>query len=136
VYSPLKENKNFKESFMEQVAIYIGIGIAGGVLSGLFGVGGGIVIVPLLTLVVGMGQHKAQGMSLGIIVFCIFTMLNYFKKGYVDYADLKIIAIIGIGFIIGGFLGSTAASALPGVVLKKCFAVFMIIVACKMLFFK
>jgi uncharacterized membrane protein YfcA len=121
---------------MEQILVFVLIGVGGGILSGLFGVGGGIIIVPLLTFFMSMEQHKAQGISLGVIVFCAFTMINYFKRGYVDYSDLKVVAIIGLGFILGGFLGSTFAAAIPGAVLKKCFAIFMIIIACKMLFFK
>ena len=111
----------------------IAIGIAGGVLSGLMGVGGGIILIPLMIAFLKMNQHQAQGTSLAIIVLSLFSMLVYYKKGYVN---LGIAALIGIGFIIGGFLGAHFASSLPESVLRKCFAVLMIIVACKMLFFK
>ncbi|MDR1952450.1 MAG: sulfite exporter TauE/SafE family protein [Elusimicrobiota bacterium] len=118
---------------MEQLAVYIAIGLAGGILSGLFGVGGGIVLIPLMTIFLKMGQHSAQGVSLGVIMFSLFSMLIYYKKGFVD---LKIVLLIGLGFIIGGLISSNIAVALPETVLKKCFAVLLIVVACKMLFFK
>ncbi|MDR0822983.1 MAG: sulfite exporter TauE/SafE family protein [Endomicrobium sp.] len=117
---------------MPVLATYILIGIAGGVLSGLFGVGGGIVLIPLMTIFLGMSQHSAQGTSLGIIMFSFITMLVYYKKGFVN---LNLVLLIGIGFVIGGFLGAQAAGLIPGAILKKFFAVLMIIVAVRMLFF-
>jgi uncharacterized membrane protein YfcA len=118
---------------MEQLAIFIAIGIAGGILSGLMGVGGGIILIPLMTFFLHMGQKQAQGASLGIIMFSIVSMLVYYKNGYVD---LKVVALIGIGFILGSLLGSNIAIVIPAGILRKCFAILMIIVACRMLFFK
>jgi uncharacterized membrane protein YfcA len=112
---------------------FIAIGLAGGVLSGTFGVGGGIILVPLMTLLLKMPHHQAQGTSLGIIAFSIVSMLVYHKQGLVD---LKVVGLIGIGFVIGGLLGSHIALAIPEHILRKCFAVFMIIVACRMLMMK
>jgi uncharacterized membrane protein YfcA len=119
---------------MEQgLIVYILIGLAGGIMSGLMGVGGGIILIPLMTLLLGMTQHQAQGTSLGIIMFSFVSMLVYYKKGYVN---LNLVFLIGIGFVIGGFISSQIVSMIPAAILRKCFAVLMIIVACRMLFFK
>ncbi|MDR2426194.1 MAG: sulfite exporter TauE/SafE family protein [Endomicrobium sp.] len=116
-----------------ETAICIGIGLAGGVLSGLMGVGGGIILIPLMIIFLKMTQHQAQGTSLAIIMLSFFSMLVYYKKGYVN---LIVAALIGIGFIAGGFIGAYFAASLPENLLRKCFAVLMIAVAVKMLFFK
>ncbi|MDR1196078.1 MAG: sulfite exporter TauE/SafE family protein [Endomicrobium sp.] len=116
-----------------EIAVCIGIGLAGGVLSGLMGVGGGIVLIPLMVIFLKMTQHQAQGTSLAIIMLSFLSMLVYYKKGHVN---LGIAALIGIGFIAGGFIGAHFAASLPESLLKKCFAVLMIAVAAKMLFFK
>jgi uncharacterized membrane protein YfcA len=116
-----------------ELTTYILIGIAGGFLSGLMGVGGGIILIPLMTIFLGMTQHQAQGTSLGIIMFSFVSAMVYYKKGYVN---LTTVLLIGIGFIIGGLLGSHSAAALPDIVLKKCFAILMIVIAVRMLFFK
>ncbi len=116
-----------------EIITCVGIGLAGGILSGLMGVGGGIVLVPLMVFFLKMTQHQAQGTSLAIIMLSFFAMFTYYKKGHVD---LGIAALIGIGFIIGGLIGAHFATALPENVLKKFFGVLLIIVAAKMLFFK
>ncbi|MCL2390195.1 MAG: sulfite exporter TauE/SafE family protein [Endomicrobia bacterium] len=111
----------------------LGIGLAGGILSGLMGVGGGIVLIPLMIIFLKMTQHQAQGTSLAIIMLSFVSMMVYYKKGHVN---LGIAALIGVGFIVGGLIGAYFATSLPEHVLKKCFAVFLLIVAFKMLFFK
>ncbi|MDR3113237.1 MAG: sulfite exporter TauE/SafE family protein [Endomicrobium sp.] len=113
--------------------ICIGIGLAGGVLSGLMGVGGGIILIPLMIIFLKMTQHQAQGTSLAVIMLSFFSAFVYYKKGHIDIAAA---AFIGVGFIIGGFIGAYFASSLPSDILKKCFAVLMIIVAIKILAFK
>ncbi len=116
-----------------ETGICIGIGLAGGILSGLMGVGGGIVLIPLMIFFLKMTQHQAQGTSLAIIMLSFVSMLVYYKKGHVN---LGIAALIGIGFVIGGLIGSYFATSLPEHILRKCFGVLLIIVAVKMLFFK
>lgn len=115
------------------IAICVGIGVAGGLLSGLMGVGGGIILVPLMLAFLKFNQYQAQGTSLAIIMLSFFSMLVYYKKGHVD---LGIAALIGLGFIVGGFLGANFAVSLPESLLRKGFAILMIIVAIRMLFFK
>ncbi|AKL97671.1 sulfite exporter TauE/SafE family protein [Endomicrobium proavitum] len=116
-----------------EIITCIAIGVAGGILSGLMGVGGGIVLIPLMVIFLHMGQHQAQGTSLAIIMLSFVSMFVYYKKGHVN---LTVAALIGIGFIIGGLIGAHFATSIPEHALKKIFAVLMIVVAVKMLVFK
>jgi uncharacterized membrane protein YfcA len=124
-----------KESMSIQIwIILILIGVASGMLSGFVGVGGGLIIVPALVLFLEFSQKMAQGTSLAILLLPvgILAVTEYYKHGYID---IKIALIISVGFIIGGYFGSRIALVLPQDTIKKVFAVFMLIVAVKMLFF-
>ena len=118
----------------QTVLLVIIIGLLAGVLSGLVGVGGGIIIVPALVLLLGFSQHQAQGTSLGILLLPagIFAVINYYKQGYID---LKVVLILFVGFVIGGYLGSKISLSLSEVAVKKIFAVVLVLIAGKMLFF-
>ncbi|MCB0375866.1 MAG: sulfite exporter TauE/SafE family protein [Sinomicrobium sp.] len=111
------------------------IGILAGVLSGLVGVGGGIVMVPLLVLLMGFSQHQAQGTSLAALLppVTLLAVLNYYKSGYINW---KYALIIAAAFIIGGYFGSKIAIAIDQRMLKKVFGGVMLIVAVKMIFGK
>jgi len=124
-----------KESMSIQIwIILILIGVASGMLSGFVGVGGGLIIVPALVLFLEFSQKMAQGTSLAILLLPvgILAVTEYYKHGYID---IKIALIISAGFVVGGFFGSKIALVLPQDTIKKIFAVFMLIVAIKMLFF-
>lgn len=116
------------------ILIIILIGIAAGMLSGLVGVGGGLIIVPALVYFIGMSQHSAQGTSLGLILLPvgIFAVMTYYKQGHVD---VKIVGLLAIGFIAGSYFGSKISLSIPEETVKKIFAVLMILVAVKMIFF-
>lgn len=116
------------------VLILILIGLFAGMLSGLIGVGGGIVIVPALMFFVGFSQHQAQGTSLGLLLLPIgiLAVLNYYNKGMID---IKFVGIMAIGFLVGGFFGSKLALAISEVALKRIFAVVLFYTAFKMLGF-
>jgi len=109
------------------------IGLAAGILSGMIGIGGGIIIVPALVFVLGFTQQQAQGTSLGLLLLPvgILAVMNYYKQGYID---VKVVAIMCITFVAGGWLGSKIALSLPQETVKKVFAVILILVAFKMLF--
>jgi uncharacterized membrane protein YfcA len=109
------------------------IGLAGGILSGILGIGGGIILIPLMIFLLKITQHQAQGISLAVICLSFISVLVYYKKGHIN---LSIAALIGLGFVIGGFLGAYFAEYLPDQVLRKCFAVLMIIMAIKILISK
>lgn len=119
---------------LNTIIILIIIGVAAGMLSGLVGIGGGIIIVPALVYILGFSQKNAQGTSLGLLLLPVFivSLLYYYKAGYVN---IKAIPFLAIGFLVGGYFGSKLALALPDLTVKKIFAILMIIVAIKMLFF-
>ena len=108
------------------------IGILAGVLSGLVGVGGGIIMVPLLVLFFGFNQHEAQGTSLAVLAVPVtaVAVFNYYKEGQIN---LKYAAIIAVFFVLGSIVGSKFALTLDQKVLKKIFAVVLIVIAGKML---
>ena len=118
----------------QTLIILIIIGIAAGMLGGMVGVGGGIIIVPALVFFLGFSQKMAQGTSLGILLLPvgILGVIQYYKEGYVD---MRVVLFISTGFFLGSFLGSKLALSLSQETVKKIFAILLIIVAVKMLFF-
>jgi uncharacterized membrane protein YfcA len=108
------------------------IGLLGGVLSGMFGIGGGVVIVPMLILLLGYGQHRAQGTSLAVLLppIGILGVMNYWRAGHVE---LRSAALIAAGFILGGYVGSKITLALPAATVRKAFAVVLILLAVQLL---
>ncbi len=120
-----------------EIIIVILIGLAAGVLSGLVGVGGGIILVPALVYFLHYTQHQAQGTSLGVLTFPVVIL--GFLKYYADCKrmgtpiDFRIIGILAIGFLAGGFLGSSIALKIDKEALKKIFAVILFYTAIKML---
>lgn len=108
------------------------VGFFAGVLSGLVGVGGGVIIVPCLVFFLGFSQQAAQGTSLGLLLLPvgIFAVINYYNKGYID---VKVVIIMSIAFIAGGWLGSKLALQLSQEALRKIFAVVLIYTAFRML---
>src|SRR5210317_1372209 len=118
------------------IIILIIIGLAAGILSGLVGVGGGIIMVPLFVLFLGLTQHNAQGLSLAVMLppVTFLAVYNYHKAG--GGIDWKVAIIVSILFIIGGFLGSKIALQIDQRMLRKIFGVMMLIVAVKLIFSK
>lgn len=118
----------------QTILIIIIVGVAAGLLSGLVGVGGGIIIVPSLVYFIGFSQKTAQGTSLGLILLPvgILGVLQYYKQGHLD---VKVVAILALGFLAGSYFGSKIALNISQETLKKVFAILMIAIAVKMLFF-
>jgi uncharacterized membrane protein YfcA len=118
---------------VQTILILILVGVAAGMLSGLVGVGGGIIIVPALVYFVGFSQKDAQGTSLALILLPvgILGVMQYYKQGHIDW---KIVGLLAVGFVAGSFFGSKLALSISQESLKKVFAVLMIIIAIKMLF--
>ncbi|HZW70401.1 MAG TPA: sulfite exporter TauE/SafE family protein [Hanamia sp.] len=111
------------------------IGIAAGVLSGLLGLGGAIIIIPALVFFLGYSQQTAQGTALIMMVLPVGVLAayQYYKEGYVE---IKTALIMAVFFFIGGYFGARFATEIPQSLLKKLFAVMLIILAIKMLFFE
>ena len=126
-------NKKNKMDINTMIILVI-IGIFSGILGGMVGVGGGIIIVPALIYFLGFNQLDAQGTSLALIMFPvgILGVMQYYKQGHVDF---NIVLFIAIGFVAGSFLGSKISLSIPQETVKKVFALLMISIAMKMLFF-
>lgn len=110
------------------------IGVFAGYISGLAGIGGGILLVPALVYFLGFSEHQAQGTTLALMLppIGLLATWQYYKEGYVD---IKVAAIIIIGFVLGNYLGGKLAINLSDGILKKIFALLMLLVSIKMLFF-
>jgi len=115
------------------VLILLLIGLFSGALSGMVGVGGGIVIVPALVFFLAFSQKEAQGTSLGILLLPvgILGVIQYYKQGQVDW---RVVLIVSLAFLAGNYFGSKLALTLPDKTLKKVFAIVLIFFALKMLF--
>lgn len=110
--------------------MYILIGIAAGTLSGLFGIGGGIIIIPALMFLKGFPQLKAQGTSLMVMLppVGILAFMEYYKKGN---TDLTAGIVICITMLLSAKFGGQLANVLPMNIMKKAFGIFVILVGIK-----
>ena len=112
--------------------LLLAIGLGAGILSGVFGIGGGIIIVPALVYLAKMSPQQAAGTSLAALVLPLGAAVGaftYYKAGHLDPKDALIIAL---GMAVGAFGGSWIATHMDGDVLRKAFAVLMVIMAVKM----
>ncbi|MFZ2783083.1 MAG: sulfite exporter TauE/SafE family protein [Sediminibacterium sp.] len=116
------------------ILLLVVVGLVAGFLSGLIGIGGGVIIVPALVLFLGFTQKEAQGTSLGILLLPvgILAVIQYYKQGYMN---VNYVLIVAAAFVFGGFLGSKLALGLSDAKMKKIFAIIMMLIAIKMLFF-
>lgn len=108
------------------------LGLAAGILSGLIGIGGGILIIPALVFLLGFTQHQAQGTTLAMMVppIGLLAAWQYYKGGYVD---IKVAGLLCVGFFVGGYLGGRFANALPSAALEKVFGFVLLVIALKMI---
>jgi len=111
--------------------ILVLIGLIAGTFSGLIGVGGAIIIIPALVFLLGMDQYSAQGTSLATLLLPIglLAVLNYYKEGEIN---IKYAMVIAAAFFVGGYLGSKFALEIPEAILRKIFAVTLVLIAVKM----
>ena len=111
------------------------IGLLAGLLSGLVGVGGGILMIPLLIIFLGFTQHQAQGTALFAMLppIGILAAMNYYKEGFVKW---EYAAVIALTFVVGGYFGSKLSSSLPDQTIRRVFGFVMLIGAVKLLFSK
>jgi uncharacterized membrane protein YfcA len=121
----------------QALIILIIIGLGAGILSGLVGVGGGIVLVPALVYFFSYNQHQAQGTSLGVLTFpvVILAFLTYYKdcREMGTPIEFRVIAIMAAGFLVGSYFGSIIAIKIDQQLLKKIFAIILFYTAFKML---
>lgn len=115
------------------IALALLVGAVIGVVSGIVGIGGGILFVPALIWLFGMDQHKAQGTSIGALLapVGILAFMEYYRKGN---ADLRIALLLAAGFVVGGYFGAVAAQHIPEIWLRRTFALTLVIVGGRMFF--
>jgi hypothetical protein len=120
------------DNAINTVILYVLLGITAGTLSGLIGIGGGVIIVPALVFVFGLSQHAAQGTTLALLVppIGILGAWTYWKQGDVD---IRIAAFICLGFLLGSLLGARVATQLPNLLLGRIFGGATVLIGLKML---
>ena len=112
------------------------IGILAGLFSGFMGVGGGVVMIPLMVLLLGFSQHQAQGMSLAVLAVpvTLLAAYNYHRSGH--FIDWRFALTIAVCFVIGGYLGSKLAVKIDQTMLRRIFALVLLVAAVKLFFGK
>lgn len=120
---------------MTSVLFYLLLGLTAGIISGLIGVGGGIIIIPALIFLFGFSQHQAQGTTLALLVppIGLLAAWTYYQHGYVD---LKVAGLICAGFFLGGLFGAKMAVGLSNTVLERVFGIALLLISLKMIFAK
>lgn len=133
-----QRHQNIEPKMTAQILLtVIIIGLAAGILSGLVGVGGGIIMVPALVYFMSYTQHQAQGTSLGVLTLPVVILASIYyyhqcqKMG--TPLDLRVIGLLAFGFIIGGYFGSKIALKIDNEMLKKIFAIVLFYTAFKMI---
>jgi hypothetical protein len=113
--------------------IFLLIGLVVGMVSGVVGIGGGILFVPALVWLAGMDQHKAQGTSLGALLapVGILAFMEYYRKGN---ADLRVALLLAVGFLVGGYFGAAGAQHIPDLWLRRIFALTLVVIGGRMWF--
>jgi uncharacterized membrane protein YfcA len=99
-------------------------GVTAGIASGMFGIGGGVILVPILGLLLGFSQHRAQGTSLVALIppTGLLAVMAYGKAGYVSW---KIGLLLIPGVFLGGIAGGNLAKRIPSVKMRRIFAALM-----------
>jgi uncharacterized membrane protein YfcA len=115
--------------------LYVVLGVVAGICGGMFGIGGGAILIPALVFIFGLTQHQAQGTTLAILVppIGLLAALRYYQSGNVK---LSIAAFVCIGFFIGGLIGANIVHNFSDPLLKKMFGIFFLLVSIQMIFSK
>lgn len=114
---------------------YILLGLAAGTLSGLLGIGGGLILIPALVYIFGLTQHQAQGTTLAFMIppIGLLAALKYYYDGNVK---LNIAMFMCLGFFVGGLLGAMFVHKIPDILLKRIFGAALFIASLRMIFCK
>ena len=119
---------------MMQLPYFLLIGLFAGVLAGLFGIGGGLVVVPALVLICGFTQAAASGTSLIALLapVGIGGVYAFYSAGVINSTHIKYGLLISLGMVCGSYFGSRIALWMSDVMLKRSFSVFLVLVAAKL----
>jgi uncharacterized membrane protein YfcA len=114
----------------------IALGVGAGILSGIFGIGGGVLIVPTLAFLLGVPQQTASAMSLVALLLPVgaFGVWEYYRSGKISIDQIGYGLLIALGIILGTYIGARLAMPVSDVVLKKGFAIFLLFVALRFWF--
>ena len=112
--------------------LYIILGLIAGIFSGFLGLGGGVILIPVMVYLFGLTQHQAQGTTLALMVppIGLLAAWRYYQSGDVK---INMAVFICLGFFIGGLLGAHFVQNIPDQLLKKIFAVFLLFISIRML---
>jgi hypothetical protein len=134
--NPLPKHK-FKPMATTLLVAALGIGLLAGILSGLVGIGGGIIMVPALVLFLNYSQHQAQGTSLAVLTLPVVILASIYYYHHCQQLgqpiDFRVVGLLALGFVFGAWWGSKLASLLSDQSLKKIFALVLLYTAIKML---
>jgi len=117
------------------ILLLIALGLVTGAVSGLIGIGGGLIVVPTLVFFFGFSQHQAQGTSLAMMIppVGLLAVLSYYRQGNVD---LKVAGCLCLGFVLGGLVGARFATGLSNEMLSRVFGGAMLLISLKMIWGK
>ena len=117
------------------IILYVLLGLLTGIFSGMFGLGGGLIVVPALVLIFGLSQHLAQGTTLAMMIppIGLLAAWTYYSKGFVN---LKIAGLLCLGFFFGGLLGAKFVVGLPDLVLRRIFGFALLLISLRMILAK
>jgi uncharacterized membrane protein YfcA len=112
----------------------LAIGLVAGVLSGMFGIGGGLIIVPALLFVLKMKEFEALGTSLAALIppVGLLGALEYYRNGHIN---LKYAALLALGLFLGAYFGARLTLSLAPDTVRRLYAVFLLLVAARILIF-
>ena len=118
-----------------QVVGLLLVGTLAGVFAGMFGIGGGLIIVPALALLYGMKQHAAVGTSLGALLLPVGALSAwvYWRNGNVN---VKYSVLLAAGLLVGAFVGAKLVEPVSDLTLRRMFGAFLLIISVRMLWGK
>ena len=110
----------------------LGVGLAAGVAAGMFGIGGGLIIVPALIFLLGMKEKQAIGTSLAALIppVGLLGAAEYYRSGYIN---IKYAALIAVGLFIGAYFGARIVISMPDALIRRIYAIFLLVIAARML---
>jgi uncharacterized membrane protein YfcA len=119
---------------MSQI-LYIALGLIAGIFGGMFGIGGGTILIPALVFLFGFTQHQAQGTTLALMVppIGLLAAMRYYYSGNVK---LGAAALICVGFFVGGLLGAHLVQNISDPLLKRMFGIYLLFVSLRMILAK